>query len=917
MFSDEIEEVSKSLPLKSFHFSAGSEMPKAIVRYKEYLTSFYCRDSVSRDDKLSIAPCSEFINLALVRKNKGSVMFTKDCYGGVLASKSPLEMDAILTPDSKFVLVEGPPGIGKSTLCWELCRRWDTLTSLRGYKLVLLLKLRERRVQNATTLNEIFYHSNPKLCENVVDEVFDCEGGGVLLIFDGFVEMPAAVVRKNDSFIMKLISGTCLPKATRLVTSRPSALHLIKECFPQEYRHVEIAGFTDECKIQFANIAFKSKPDLLHHFKKFLFTNPIINSLMYIPINCAIIATVFDDIKTNLTIPKTMTQLYTILILVLIRRHMIETGKWDKDSKLPSSLEALPAEVTADLKRVSELAYRGLFKKGIQLVFTEDDVGRGFQHLGLLKETKEVYLCSGTCTSYSFFHLSIQEFLAAWYVSFDNHLVNQLIYKLHSRTILQPFFNAFGRFLSGILGYAVVLEYSRWWKIATEQNILVVDWNGNYLSQCFYEAQFKPVPLAYLQLYLDQTFLIPPTVSLNNSLDMYILGYCLSHIPLKWHVQVATSAANDLVSKLFQHDDIRALLGSIGRLIMVIQSEVINVSEFKKLFRRMRSKGKPIKTLSIASIKQSVISQLVDVIASCCECNDVFLGIVEVCENDYQLFKAVQALETLGALCIHNYRGLSTQGIQVLSEVLTTSSTLKHFAYQFSHHTHLRPPFESFSVVDRALASPSIQTVETNLALYHIIPNTQHLILWFGFDCPKFNRSLLLDSICSVQLQRSLNCLDYISTMEPLIAPKEITLHIAFQYSSLFLFKHFITIVNRLLNCGHFIMNVVFNFEDISMGALISCFSYHRRTLASALRKDSILPLGRLRRSQSLCDLRSSASPILYLSSLVPFSEFSEARACRLSQSSPDLLEMQALHNIHPLLYKSLGVHKLYYQYQP
>ena len=227
----------------------------------------------------------------------------------------------------------------------------------------------------------------------------------------------------------------------------------------------------------------------------------------------------------------------------------------------------------------------------------------------------------------------------------------------------------------------------------------------------------------------------------------------------------------------------------------------------------------------------------------------------------------------------------------------------------------MRLPFESYSVVDHALASPSIQTVETNLALYHIIPNTEHLILWFGFDCPKFNRSLLLDSICSVQLQRILNCLDYISTMEPLIAPKEITLRITFLYSTLFLFKHFITIVNRLLNCGHFIMNEVeFNFEDSSMGNLIPFYSYHRRTLASALRKDSDLPLGPLRRSQSLCDLRSSASPISYLSSLVPFSEFSEARACRLSQSSPDLLEMQALHNIHPLLHKSVGFHMLYSQ---
>ena len=71
-------------------------------------------------------------------------------------SKIPIAMDNIVTPDSHFVLAEGPPGIGKSTLCWELCRQWDTLKSLQDYKIVLQLKLRERRVQNASSLQEIY-----------------------------------------------------------------------------------------------------------------------------------------------------------------------------------------------------------------------------------------------------------------------------------------------------------------------------------------------------------------------------------------------------------------------------------------------------------------------------------------------------------------------------------------------------------------------------------------------------------------------------------------------------------------------------------------------------------------------------------------------------------------------------------------
>ena len=46
----------------------------------------------------------------------------------------------------RFILVEGPPGIGKSTFAWEVCRRWDEIESLTDYHTVLLLKLREKWV---------------------------------------------------------------------------------------------------------------------------------------------------------------------------------------------------------------------------------------------------------------------------------------------------------------------------------------------------------------------------------------------------------------------------------------------------------------------------------------------------------------------------------------------------------------------------------------------------------------------------------------------------------------------------------------------------------------------------------------------------------------------------------------------------
>ena len=190
-----------------------------LARYQRYLKSYHF---IAKDDKLCIAPCHQLISLELVDKKERS-------------SYKMLKMDDIVTPGSRLIiLVEAPSGFGKSTLCWELCRRWDTLGSLmQHYQIVLQLKLREKRIQNASELNEIFFHRDKRLSQSVVDEVLESEGEGLLLILDGFDEMPKSLVEVKSSLIMELISGLCLPNAVRLVTSRPS-VNEPQKIFPED-----------------------------------------------------------------------------------------------------------------------------------------------------------------------------------------------------------------------------------------------------------------------------------------------------------------------------------------------------------------------------------------------------------------------------------------------------------------------------------------------------------------------------------------------------------------------------------------------------------------------------------------------------------------------------------------------------------
>ena len=901
-----------------------------------YLKPYYENESVARDDKLSIAPCSEFINLALV--DKGRAIHEDDTFSKasldsdvdeIRGAKSPLELDDIVPSGTRFVLVEGPPGIGKSTLAWELCRKWDTLTSLKHYKMVLLLKLRERRVQNATSLEDLIHHEDERFQRKVVNEVRKCEGEGVLFILDGFDEMPSVVYDENR-LIIQLISGSCLPKATRLVTSRPSAL---KSYFPQGFRHVEVCGFTDECKVRFAEIAFKSEPKVLAHFKDFIFSNPVINSLMYIPVNCAIIAQVYKDIrKSRELMPKTMTQLYTTLTLVLIRRHMISSGQWDKHSKVPSSLKDLPESVSIDLKRVSQLAYSGLFKEDVQLVFTDSDVGEGFQHLGLMNAVKEMYVCEGAATSYSFLHLSIQEFLAAWYVSCHSDLVDEASSKIVSQYgLVISHLRVFGQFLCGIVGYIKKIFQG----ILTQSRF-----DSSYPMHCLYEIR----DISELKLDI-KTFL-----HLSNPLDVYVFGYCLVHAPIQCQLVYIHTSLEMLVHSLSEHTK-----KTNGGTLWTIKHLHIDVHHSVHVSSKLTSLTKyfpkfHINSLTLSGISSPLVPVLSDWISkSSPGLTSIALKFSESCEDDCFLYQSIQHiinLEIFSLVCCTP----TQKGVQELCKIISTSSTLTKLVLQCCpallsdvakplpgdlslptlgdllpyKRSELFTSYELYPVLQAALSSSTISTLETNFGC-RVCTNAgsiEHVTLEL------IPSTSLSSKIHPLEMLRSFQYLSCIAEMNSI---KSIRARIYNIDDILFAMPHF---------CCNFIMSLNdslrHSMENLNFAS--SRYFTHdvksnppfRDCMARALRRDAV-PRHNLRRSQSLCDLRTlhfphrhqvlqqhdSPRPLpSYGWRHIPLKNTGYIEPS-LYQSCPDLLEMLALQNMHPLLQNALECDQLYYTHAP
>ena len=340
--------------------------------YADYLKGVYENYSVCDDRKFPPTPSQKYVNLAVVNHTPRDIdeVMKYTLYGNVeelIKSKEKLSFEEILKPNEsrlRFVLVEDPPGMGKSTLAWELCRRWDEIPHMRQYSLVVLLRLREKSVQQVQTVADLFYHVDSDLQQSVAKEVISTEGKGVLFILDGFDELPSGL--KRDGLLIDLIIGRTLPKSTVIVTSRPSATaELLGKCRSRVQKRVEILGFTQECVKEYASTVFSSEPEMLDDFLTYISAsnNPTINSLMYIPLNAAIVVEVYRNSKRiGGPIPKTLTQLYTLLCLTLIQRYL------DNEQSL-NRFTDLTEKYYRHFLDLSEVAFHGMKERKVVFFF--------------------------------------------------------------------------------------------------------------------------------------------------------------------------------------------------------------------------------------------------------------------------------------------------------------------------------------------------------------------------------------------------------------------------------------------------------------------------------------------------------------------------------------------------------------------
>ena len=310
------------------------------------------------------------------------------------------------------ILIEGHPGIGKTTLVKEMCLQWANDQLLTSDKLVLLLMLRDPNVQKITSTEQLVkYTQLTDQVECVLSYLQNTNGAGVTLIIDGFDELSTEL--RQTSFFRELIEGDVLHNVRVVVTSRPSASACLHRCV---HRRIEVLGFEKSSKEEYVDNALKDTPECLHKLKVHFQQYPNIDALCYIPLNMAII--VYLCLLGSL--PPTATKMYESFILHTIFRHLKRVGPIPKDTSV-TQIDKLPRSVFEVLQQLQKVAFDGLVKD--KIVFTVKELPVLCKDdptcYGLLQST-ECYSAEeiGTPTqSFNFLHLGIQEYFAAKYVT--------------------------------------------------------------------------------------------------------------------------------------------------------------------------------------------------------------------------------------------------------------------------------------------------------------------------------------------------------------------------------------------------------------------------------------------------------------------------------------------------------------------
>ncbi|XP_072894801.1 NACHT, LRR and PYD domains-containing protein 3-like [Hemitrygon akajei] len=353
-------------------------------------------------------------------------------------------------------VVAGVPGIGKTAMVQKIVYDWATGEIYQQFHFVFSFKFRDLNTINCRiNLRELILDQYPYFGKSL-REVWK-NPKRLLFIFDGLDEFKHSINFADSlldteprhqcpdpewwcavpDILYSLIQHKLLPGCSVLVTTRPTALHLLEKARISVF--AEILGFVGKERKEYFIRHFEDETVAAAVYKH-VEENEILYTMSYNPSYCWILALALGPfftqrVRDQQRVPKTITQLYSYYIYNILKNHGREIEN--------------PHDV---LLRIGQMAFRGVCQK--KIVFTDGDLIKynlqPSQFLsGFLMELLERE-DSAQCVVYTFPHLTIQEFVAAVAQFLDPHPGDVLKFLTEAHNTTDGRFEVFLRFVAGL-----------------------------------------------------------------------------------------------------------------------------------------------------------------------------------------------------------------------------------------------------------------------------------------------------------------------------------------------------------------------------------------------------------------------------------------------------------------------------------
>ena len=514
-----------------------------------------------------------FVQLALVQQDKRAqhirLKTVRKDIDEVYGKKTNISFDDLFkgVDHGSLFLLEGRPGSGKTTLMLNISCEWGNKEILTEAKVVILVHLRQLSQTGDVYLSQLLKAS----CNRLSLKEMQCIrsyierycGENVVFLLDGYDEYYYSMSEHN--IVKKIIMKEMFTKSVVVVSSRPAATISFRNIAT---KYIEVVGFFKKQVFQYIETFFENEEktsSLIDHLE----SHPNLLNICYLPLHCAMLVYLAQN-ESNL--PKTETEFYRLFTLTWMCRCS------NKTVEHPTSLHSfdnLKEEDELQLNKVCYLAFCATLES--KQVFTAKEVkdiyniqisSQPGMQCGLeMLVTDQFFVLTGTIETYSFLHLTMQEFLAARYMYSCILKDHEKVVDIINRNSGDDRLSVTLRFLCGMMDYSNLAT-----KAIFDSILKATSSNHLFHIHCAYEFQC-PLSCTHVFDFHNGSFSLSNLVRSDSaSLTYFLENSRYDNVEIKISSCLFDVREYEALLLAFGDRQISLELEYVARLIMIIYS---------------------------------------------------------------------------------------------------------------------------------------------------------------------------------------------------------------------------------------------------------------------------------------------------------------------------------------------------------